>query len=41
MEATLHQPPQTLKEFEEQTLGGLDMVVHQLDRALEALSFGP
>ena len=39
MEATLHQPPQTLKELEERTLGGLDMVVQQLDRALEALSF--
>ena len=39
MEETRHQFRETLKELEEGTLGGLDMVVGQLDRALEALSF--
>jgi phosphate transport system protein len=32
-----HQFNESLKELEQQTLGGLDMVVQQLDRALEAL----
>lgn len=39
MEETRHQFRETLKELEEGTLGGLEMVVQQLDRALEALSF--
>ena len=39
MEETRHQFRETLKELEEGTLGGLDMVVGQVDRALEALSF--
>jgi phosphate transport system protein len=32
-----HQFNESLKELEQHTLGGLDMVVQQLDRALEAL----
>ncbi len=39
MEETRHQFRETLKELENGTLGGLDMVVGQLDRALEALSY--
>jgi phosphate transport system protein len=39
MEETRHQFREMLKELEEGTLGGLGMVVQQLDRALEALSF--
>ncbi|HEY1523071.1 MAG TPA: phosphate signaling complex protein PhoU [Solirubrobacteraceae bacterium] len=39
MEETRHQFRETLKELESGTLGGLDMVVQQLDRALEALSY--
>jgi phosphate transport system protein len=39
MEQTRHQFRETLKELEEQTLGGLDMVIQQLDRALESLSY--
>jgi phosphate transport system protein len=39
MEETRHQFRETLKELEEQTLGGLDMVIQQLDRALESLSY--
>jgi len=39
MEETRHQFRQTLKELEEQTLGGLDLVVQQLDRALESISY--
>jgi phosphate transport system protein len=34
-----HQFRQDLKELEEQALGALDIVVTQLDRALEAISF--
>jgi phosphate transport system protein len=34
-----HQFHETLKELEEQTLGGLDLVISQLDRALEALGY--
>jgi phosphate transport system protein len=30
---------ETLRELEQQTLGGLDMVISQLDRALEALGY--
>ncbi|MGO9754451.1 MAG: phosphate signaling complex protein PhoU [Solirubrobacteraceae bacterium] len=39
MEEIRHQFRLALKELEEQTLGGLDMVISQLDRALEAISF--
>lgn len=39
MEETRHQFRETLKELESGTLGGLDLVVQQLDRALEALSY--
>jgi phosphate transport system protein len=39
MEEVRHQFRLALKELEEQTLGGLDMVITQLDRALEAISF--
>ena len=34
-----HQFHETLRELEEQTLGGLDMVIGQLDRSLEAISY--
>jgi phosphate transport system protein len=36
---TRHQFRETLKELEQQALGGLDLVVAQLDRALEAISY--
>ncbi len=39
MEEVRHQFRHALKELEEQTLGGLDLVISQLDRALEAVSF--
>ncbi|MGI8573114.1 MAG: PhoU domain-containing protein, partial [Solirubrobacteraceae bacterium] len=39
MQETRHQFRETLKELESQTLGGLDMVIGQLDRALEAISY--
>jgi phosphate transport system protein len=39
VEETRHQFRETLRELEEQTLGGLDLVIQQLDRALEALSY--
>jgi phosphate transport system protein len=39
MEEIRHQFRLALKELEEQTLGGLDMVISQLDRSLEAISF--
>jgi phosphate transport system protein len=39
MEETRQQFRQTLKELEEQTLGGLDLVIGQLDRALESISY--
>src|SRR5437764_1427441 len=39
MEEIRHQFRETLKELEEQTLGGLDMVTQQLDRALESVSY--
>src|SRR5437660_5754105 len=39
MEETRHQFRETLRGLEEQTLGGLDMVMHQLDRALEPVSY--
>ncbi|HUZ30361.1 MAG TPA: phosphate signaling complex protein PhoU [Solirubrobacteraceae bacterium] len=34
-----HQFQETLRELEEQTLGAMDIVVTQLDRALESLSY--
>jgi phosphate transport system protein len=34
-----HQFQETLRELEQQTLGGLDMVIQQLDRALESVSY--
>src|SRR5881227_4475737 len=39
MEEVRHQFRETLRELEQQTLGGLDMVIQQLDRALESLSY--
>ena len=39
MPETRHQFIETLKELEQQALGGLDLVTQQLDRALEALSY--
>ena len=39
MEEVRHQFREDLKELEHQTLGGLDMVTQQLDRALESLSY--
>ena len=38
MEETRHQFRESLKELEDQTLGGLDLVCSQLDRALESLA---
>jgi phosphate transport system protein len=37
MQETRHQFRESLKELEQQTLGGLDIVVEQLDRALESV----
>jgi phosphate transport system protein len=39
MEELRHQFRETLRELERQTLGGLDLVIQQLDRALESLSY--
>jgi phosphate transport system protein len=39
MQETRHQFRESLKELERQTLGGMDIVVSQLDRALEAVSY--
>ncbi len=39
MQEVRHQFREDLRQLEEQTLGGLDMVVGQLDRALESLSY--
>jgi phosphate transport system protein len=39
MEEVRHQFREDLRELEQQTLGGLDMVIQQLDRALESLSY--
>ena len=39
MQEVRHQFRESLKELESQTLGGLDLVVAQLDRALESLSY--
>ena len=38
MQETRHQFHESLKDLERQTLGGLDMVIQQLDRALESVS---
>ena len=37
MYETRHQFREDLKELERQTLGGIDLVIAQLDRALESL----
>jgi phosphate transport system protein len=39
MQETRHQFRETLKELEHQALGALDLVVGQLDRSLESLSY--
>ena len=39
MKETRHQFREDLKELERQVLGGLDLVIGQLDRALEAVSY--
>ena len=39
MQETRHQFRETLRELEEHGLGGLDLVIGQLDRALEAISY--
>jgi phosphate transport system protein len=39
MEEIRHQFQETLRELEQQTLGGLDLVTQQLDRALESISY--
>jgi phosphate transport system protein len=39
MQETRHQFREDLKELERQTLGGMDIVVSQLDRALESISY--
>jgi phosphate transport system protein len=39
MQETRHQFREDLKELERQTLGGLDLVIGQLDRSLESISY--
>ncbi len=39
MQETRHQFREDLKELERQALGGLDLVISQLDRALESISY--
>src|SRR6516165_4661871 len=39
MQETRHQFRETLKELENPALGGLDLVISQLDRALEAINY--
>ena len=39
MQETRHQFRESLRELEEQALGGLDLVIQQLDRSLEAISY--
>jgi phosphate transport system protein len=39
MQELRHQFRETLRELERQTLGGLELVIQQLDRALESLSY--
>ena len=40
MQEVRHQYREALRELEQQTLGGLDLVTQALDRALEAVAFG-
>jgi phosphate transport system protein len=40
MQEVRHQYREALKELEQQTLGGLDLVIQALDRALEAVAYG-
>src|SRR5947209_9667124 len=39
MQETRHQFRESLRELEQQTLGAIDLVIGQLDRALEAISY--
>ncbi len=39
VQETRHQFRETLKELEQQALGGLDLVTFQIDRALESISY--
>jgi phosphate transport system protein len=39
MQETRHQFHEALKELEQQALGGMDLVIGQLDRALESISY--
>jgi phosphate transport system protein len=39
MQETRHQFRESLRELEQQVLGGLDLVTQQLDRALESISY--
>jgi phosphate transport system protein len=39
MQETRHAFREALKDLERQTLGGMDLVLQQLDRALEAVSY--
>jgi phosphate transport system protein len=39
MQETRHQFRESLRELEQQVLGGLDLVIQQLDRALESISY--
>ncbi|MBV9467062.1 MAG: phosphate signaling complex protein PhoU [Solirubrobacterales bacterium] len=39
MQETRHQFRETLKELERQVLGGIDLVIAQLDRSLESISY--
>src|SRR6202042_812110 len=39
MQETRHQFRESLKELEAQTLEGMDLVIQQLDRALESISY--
>src|SRR5881409_3835106 len=39
MQETRHQFRESLRELEAQALGGLDLVIQQLDRALESVSY--
>ena len=39
MQETRHHFREALKELERQTLGGLDLVIGQLDRSLESISY--
>ena len=39
MQETRHAFREALKDLEQQTLGGMDLVLQQLDRALESVSY--